>query len=348
MADATVEEITDIVIPGVDRSKLPEHVALRTLSGGIVVIIGTAHISEQSSNDVATVIRTVKPQQVLVELCPARVAIINPDHIKELYQNWERQKLANEIPAEEQDEHGVVQRRTAQEPVMEEKAQESAKKEQTETEKSDKEGYLKSLRSALGKQGGVMAVAISYMYSSISSQVKLNVGDDMRTAAEEAAKIGAVIVLGDRPIGITLARAWHGLSTWQRIKLGWDLLKVSFSNISAEDLEQLKNKDILTELVHELSRQYPSLCTHLLSERDLFLAHKLRSLPGPLAVGVVGMGHVEGIKKHWNDQVIDIAPIMITPPDSASISQILRRVVLSVVGGFVLLLTLIILYIFVL
>jgi pheromone shutdown protein TraB len=336
----------DIVISGIDRSQLPEHVALRTHAGGVVLLIGTAHISMQSANDVATLIRATKPQQVLVELCPARVAIIDPENINALYRQHQEQQEAllaaslaeksdplpvNADSVAESTDHGVTQRGGSSEIANSNPASSasssavspaSAANSQppapsTSEKKDEKEaGKLQMLGKALSKQGGILAVAISYMYDSISSQVKLHVGDDMRTGAEEAAKIGAKIVLGDRPIGITIARAWGGLSSWQKLKLGYELLKVSFASIKAEDLEQLKNKDILTELIRELSTHYPTLCTHLLHERDLYLAHKLRSLPGPLAVGVVGLGHVEGIKKHWNDQ-IDIPSIMTQPPSSS-------------------------------
>lgn len=336
--ESNVEE--EIVIPGIDRSQLPEHVALRTRAGGVVLIIGTAHISEQSAKDVATLIQATKPQQVLVELCPSRVALIDPENINRLYnEHFQREAAAS---AEAQAEEGEVSATTSEEVMQtgdkevkkrtrgqkdetsvdasheeesdDEGEEEGVKKESQADEKQ--EGKLQQLKGALSKNGGILAVAISYMYESISSQVKLHVGDDMRTAAEEAAKVGARIVLGDRAIGITLSRAWGGLSTWQKVKLGVELLKVSFSSIKAEDLEMLKNKDILTDLIKELSAHYPSLCTHLLTERDLYLAHQLRSLSAPLSVGVVGLGHVEGIKKHWNDD-IDIPSIMTQPPSSS-------------------------------
>lgn len=345
-SDATVIE-DGIEIPGIDRSTLPNHVALRTLSGGVVLIIGTAHISEESAADVARIIRTVKPSQVLIELCPARLPIIEPENINKLYlENRQRQEAANAEPTTEtasteaetvegagETSQGATQRRVvrdedpqndgASEPTpsaAEGDTTTTTETNQAATEKKtgaeQKEGRFKAIGSTLNKPGGILAVAISYMYDSISSQVKLHVGEDMRTAAEEAAKLGAPIVLGDRPIGITLARAWGGLSTWEKVKLGYELLKVSFSSIKTEDIESLKNQDILTEMIKELSKQYPTLYTHLLAERDLYLAYRLRQLPGPLSVGVVGLGHVEGIKKHWEAD-IDIGAICVQPPASS-------------------------------
>lgn len=347
MAEVENQVEDDIVIPGVDRTKLPEHVALRTPAGGVLILIGTAHLSEESSRDVATAIQTVNPQLVMIELCPARIDIIDPQHVEQLYLQHRRRKeegkgangaesngIGEDQRGEEENGEGkAVQRRTERDvdPENETGAPEASQEDETaetgakanegasnprRSAKAEGEGRLKNIGNNLKRPGGMLAVALGYMYETVSGQVKLEVGGDMRTAAEEAAKIGATIVLGDRPIGITIARAWGGLSMWEKCKLAIDILKLSFSSIKAEDIEMLKNQDILTELSQELSKQYPSLHTHLLVERDLYLAFKLRSLSAPLIVGVVGKGHVQGIQKHWEAQ-IDIEAISKTPPSSS-------------------------------
>lgn len=62
-----------------DRN-LPETVTLLTMpNGSKVYLVGTAHFSEQSQNDVSLVIRNVQPDVVLVELCPARIHILKHD-----------------------------------------------------------------------------------------------------------------------------------------------------------------------------------------------------------------------------------------------------------------------------
>lgn len=42
-------------------------------------LVGTAHFSEKSKNDVSFVIRNVQPDVVMVELCPSRVHILRHD-----------------------------------------------------------------------------------------------------------------------------------------------------------------------------------------------------------------------------------------------------------------------------
>ena len=42
----------------------------------LVYLVGTAHVSQQSAEDVARVIEAVRPQNVVVELCSSRTAVM--------------------------------------------------------------------------------------------------------------------------------------------------------------------------------------------------------------------------------------------------------------------------------
>jgi pheromone shutdown protein TraB len=55
--------------------------------------------------------------------------------------------------------------------------------------------------------------------SSSSGQTAVRPGIDFRAANECAEAIGAEIVLGDRPIEITLKRAWEALTLLEKAKL---------------------------------------------------------------------------------------------------------------------------------
>lgn len=124
-------------------------------------------------------------------------------------------------------------------------------------------------------------------------------------------------MLGDRPIGITLRRAINSLSTWQKIHLAWSLI-TSNEKLTNEDIEKFMEKDLLEKLLLEISDQYPQLSRVLIDERDQFLAYSLKKcsqlIPietnetgfiSPTVVGVVGIGHVQGIIKQWNQPTID-------------------------------------------
>ncbi|KAK2586962.1 hypothetical protein KPH14_008488 [Odynerus spinipes] len=61
-------------------NQLPETVTLlRTPDGGKLYLVGTAHFSIESQNDVSKIIQAVQPHIVVVELCRARVGILQLD-----------------------------------------------------------------------------------------------------------------------------------------------------------------------------------------------------------------------------------------------------------------------------
>lgn len=63
-----------------DEIELPDTVTvLSGPAGGKVYLVGTAHFSHQSNEDVAEVIQKTKPNVVVVELCESRVAILALD-----------------------------------------------------------------------------------------------------------------------------------------------------------------------------------------------------------------------------------------------------------------------------
>ncbi|XP_034032890.1 traB domain-containing protein [Thalassophryne amazonica] len=60
--------------------ELPDTVTrLMALDGSILYLVGTAHFSDSSISDVATTIRAVQPDVVVVELCQYRVSMLKMD-----------------------------------------------------------------------------------------------------------------------------------------------------------------------------------------------------------------------------------------------------------------------------
>ncbi|KAM9377893.1 traB domain-containing protein [Pholidichthys leucotaenia] len=60
--------------------ELPETVTrLSTPDGSLLYLVGTAHFSDSSKNDVAMTIRAVQPDVVVVELCQYRVSMLKMD-----------------------------------------------------------------------------------------------------------------------------------------------------------------------------------------------------------------------------------------------------------------------------
>ena len=73
-------------------------------------------------------------------------------------------------------------------------------------------------------------------------------------------------------------------------------------------------------VITELAKYHPGLAKHVLEERDLYLVHTLRSCPGPVAVGVVGYAHLQGIKANWNAD-IDVKALTGTVPKRSSLRK---------------------------
>ena len=69
--------------------------------------------------------------------------------------------------------------------------------------------------------------------------------------------------------------------------------------IQEEDIERMKEEDILQTLLADVKKAHPIIEKALIDERDQFLAENIRSAPGDKIVAVVGAAHVPGIKKYY-------------------------------------------------
>jgi len=149
----------------------------------------------------------------------------------------------------------------------------------------------------------------------IAKKIDVTPGAEMLRAIEMAEASGAQLWLADRDIRTTLSRAWHSMGWWNRAKLLCQLV-VSMGqadDITEEEIERMKQQDVLEALLSEVGRSLPMLKTILIDERDRYLAAKIRQAPGNKVVAVVGAGHVPGIKQHWSE-TIDLPTLEQLPP----------------------------------
>ncbi|MBI5593460.1 MAG: TraB/GumN family protein [Deltaproteobacteria bacterium] len=226
-----------------------------------IILIGTAHVSQESSDLVAAVIETERPDTVCVELCASRYQSIR---LKDQWQNMDVVKVIKE-----------------------------------------KKTFL--LLSNL---------ILAAFQKRIAAKLDIVPGAEMIRAIEAADATGAAIHLADREIRVTLSRAWKTMTFWEKNKLLYHLL-LSFTEaeeISQEDIEKMKEQDVLEALMADVGKTLPMLKRILIEERDQYLAEKIRTAPGRKIVAVVGAGHVAGIKACWN-KTIDIAALEVLPPD---------------------------------
>lgn len=156
---------------------------------------------------------------------------------------------------------------------------------------------------------------LSAFQKRIAQKLDVVPGQEMLTAMETADAIGARIHLADREIRVTLSRTWRIMGFLDKIKVLFHLILSmgDLGEISEADVERMKEQDILESLLAEVGDSLPVLKTILIDERDLYLAHRIRTAPGTKIVAVVGAGHVPGIRSHW-EETVDIEALEQIPP----------------------------------
>ncbi|MGD8268273.1 MAG: TraB/GumN family protein [Desulfobacterales bacterium] len=255
-----------------------------THEGRDIILIGTAHVSQESADLVRTTIETEKPDTVCVELCESR---------------W--QSIQQKSRWREMDIVKVVK---------------------------EKKAFL--LLSNL---------ILASFQRRIADKMDIRPGQEMITAIETADKVGARTWLADRDIRTTLARTWRSMALWGKVKLLFQLL-LSFGEVDdleAQDIEKMKQEDVLNALLNEIGASQPVIRAILIDERDRYLAQRIKNAPGDKIVAVVGAGHVPGIKTYW-ERDIDLDELNVLPPKNrltASLKWIIPAAILLLfVYGF--------------
>ncbi len=171
----------------------------------------------------------------------------------------------------------------------------------------------------------------------IGQKLGIKPGEEMIRAMESADSVGAHIHLADRDIRITLSRTWRLMGLWTKMKLLAQLVTSmgEVDSIKEEDIEKMKDKDVLETLLSEIGKTLPELRRILIDERDMYLTEKIRSAPGKRIVAVVGAGHVPGIKRGWNE-AIDLNALDELPPKGKLFSFLKWGIPALVVGLIVL------------
>jgi pheromone shutdown-related protein TraB len=229
--------------------------------GRDLYLVGTAHVSQRSVDDVGRVIRDLTPDTVCVELDATRhQALVDPKRWRNL------------------DIFDVIRERRV----------------------------LFSLSSL---------VLTSYQRR-LGEKLGVRPGAEMLAAIDEAARVGARLLLVDRDIQATLKRTWAALSVWDCVQLVGTLIGSLFAKgeITEEQVEALKDRDTISELVREFAEVMPRLQRPLIDERDRFLMSAIREAPGKCVVAIVGAGHVGGMVGYLHTPVDRDALSQIPPP----------------------------------
>jgi pheromone shutdown-related protein TraB len=162
-----------------------------------------------------------------------------------------------------------------------------------------------------------MNLVLASFQKKIADKFDIKPGQEMINAVKAAKSVDAAIVPSDREIQTTLSRVWRGMGFWEKIKLMTSMI-FSFGEsdaIEEEDIERMKQEDILQTLLADVKKAHPIIEKALIDERDQFLAANIAAAPGSTVVAVVGAAHVPGIKKYLaQDTLIDLTELNQVPP----------------------------------
>jgi pheromone shutdown-related protein TraB len=178
----------------------------------------------------------------------------------------------------------------------------------TQPDKMEQLDLMQVLRQ--GKASMVMAnLAMAAYQQRLGEQLGIEPGAEMKMAVQQADVHGLPVVLIDREIGTTLKRTARSLSWWRRAILFSGLIGslVSREEVSEEDIEHLKEGDVLETTFAEFAHDRQGLYQPLIAERDRYMAAKLRQAvaahPDRNLLAVVGAGHLKGIANHLQDDI---------------------------------------------
>jgi len=149
----------------------------------------------------------------------------------------------------------------------------------------------------------------------MAQKFQIQPGEEMRRAVQLSEETGASLVLADRSIRVTLLRAWRKMGFWSKIRVLPEMIVSLFvsDEITEEDIEKLKEQDVLEIALKSLGERLPALKSTLIDERDQFLARMIGEAEGKKIVAVVGAGHVPGIQAYLG-QDIDMDGLNRIPP----------------------------------
>ncbi|KAL3935209.1 MAG: hypothetical protein SGBAC_009230, partial [Bacillariaceae sp.] len=272
-----------------------------------IYLLGTAHVSNDSSRDVNLLLETIDPDVIFLELCDQRIPMLTAP------------------PPETKEE--------TTESVGEDRAKKPwwrRSRRKKKAKPSNEEGGGEEPKSL----HGMAANMLTSMQQDYADSLGVELGGEFRTAYNFWNKnrlsrpVGAIhMILGDRPLYLTLTRAWESLGIWGKTKLFVALFISTLQKPNPEELRKWMKSileddsgDILTKSIGELKKHFPTLEEVIIRERDAYMACKLyqtcrqmlimqqqqqrqASLPpsDPTVqrlVAIVGAGHVQGMC-HW-------------------------------------------------
>jgi pheromone shutdown-related protein TraB len=149
----------------------------------------------------------------------------------------------------------------------------------------------------------------------LAEQLGVEPGAELKAAVLDARERELSLHLIDRDVGLTFKRAMQKLGWWGRAKVSGGLMQSLFfdEKVSDEQIENLKQGDILEASFSEFAEGSPVLYRTVIAERDEYMAARLREIPAQgearEVLAVVGAGHLQGLAKHLAEDTRDTATL---------------------------------------
>lgn len=247
---------------------------LRNLQNGSeIYLVGTAHVSKASADEVRQLIRLVQPDVVLVELDEGRAARLQSGQSASLFE-FLKANLPGVLKPGAQWGSSVV--------------------------KFGVGGMYQAMRMMGLEPGGEFKAAIEEA-KAVRARVVYGDMPVEITSSRIAARIGIwdMIRLLLAPVPLAAdERPWGVQQTANGS--GNDSGGSTGAGDVAGRVELLKTRKAATAMRDHLRSNSPELAAVLVDERDQFLVEQLRALSGKV-VAVVGLAHLDGIEQKWKE-----------------------------------------------
>lgn len=161
------------------------------------------------------------------------------------------------------------------------------------------------------RDGKVPMIAASLVLGSFQQRMAKELGvvpgQEMRQALDDAKNADLDVLLIDREVGTTMKRIYANIPWWQKGSLLSGLVAslVVHEKVSEEEIERLKEGDMLESAFAQFAQEEKQLYIPLIDERDLFMAAKLQQAADSgehqHILAVVGAGHLKGLERYLQE-----------------------------------------------
>lgn len=172
-----------------------------------------------------------------------------------------------------------------------------------------------------GKVGMVAAsLALGAFQRRLAERFGIEPGAEMVAAMDGADQRALPSWLIDREVGTTLKRAWRGIGFRERMRVLGSLAAgvLGGEDASEQEIEALKQGDLLQDAFGEFARDSASLYRGLIEERDRYMAaslqqHVERAPQVRRVLVIIGAGHLAGIARllregslEWSRELLEL------------------------------------------